>query len=425
MSVISRWVSAVGALACGLALVGTTHAAGASPPTVTSPSASGIEIAVKVDLADGYGINDVTAAYPLAVDEGGLASRGIYLVHPTDPTYADDPARTAALAARIAQLDGVVYAQPDQPVRLADSQFHGWPYGGTTDLGDDIAAWLDQPAATQLRLAEAHAISQGAGVTVAVLDTGVDASHPALAGHLLPGWNYVGDNVDTADVRYGVDDDENGVADSAVGHGTFVAGIVALVAPRAKILPYRVLDSDGYGSVYAVAQAILDATAAGADVVNLSFGATDRLTSPVVADAISRAERAGVVVVGAAGNDGDNTPHYPAAYPGVLGVSALAANTDSLSGFSDWGGWAELAAPGQNVVGPVPGGGYARWSGTSMAAPFVAGQVALLRAVAPGSDADRLTAAIDHTVDTVPHHPVRFGAIDVMASLTYASGHHA
>jgi subtilisin family serine protease len=395
--------------------------AGAAP---AAPDGGGTQIVVKVDLGDGYTIDDIAGAFPVAVDSGGLASRGIYLVHPTDPRYLGDPKKAADLAKKIADADGVVYAESDLPVRLADTQFHGWPYGTLTAGGTDPDAWSEQPAVTDLRLADAHARSRGAGTVVAVLDTGADTDHPALAGRLLAGWNYVDDNADTGDVPTGTDRDGDGLSDSAVGHGTFVSGLIGLVAPDARILPYRVLDSDGYGTSYEVAQAIVDATAAGADVINLSFGTAAKTDSHLLHDAITQAQRAGVVLVGAAGNDASNRPHYPAAHHGVLGVSALAADGRGLTSFSAWGSWAALAAPGQQVTGPVPGGGYAAWSGTSMAAPFVSGQAALLRAAVPGMRLDKLTEAISHTVTTLPDHPVRFGAINIPASLDFARSHH-
>jgi subtilisin family serine protease len=397
--------------------------ASAEPEAPPGPDAAGTKIVVKVDLGDGYTIDDVVGAFPVAMDSGGLASRGIYRVHPTDPRYLD-PKKAAELAAKIAHADGVMYAEPDLPVHLADTQFHGWPYGVRTDCGADPETWADQPAVADLQLAAAHARSLGAGTVVAALDTGADAGHPALSGRLLPGWNYVDDNADTGDVATGTDDDGDGVGDSAVGHGTFVSGLIGLVAPDARILPYRVLDSDGYGTIYEVAQAILDATAARADVINLSFGTAVKTTSHLLDDAITQAKRAGVVLVGAAGNNGNNRPQYPAANSGVLGVSALAPGGHGLTNFSNWGTWAAVAAPGQQVTGPVPGGGYALWSGTSMAAPFVSGQVALLRAAVPGLRLDKLTEAISHTVDTLPHHPVRFGAINIPESLDFARSHH-
>ena len=122
------------------------------------------------------------------------------------------------------------------------------------------------------------------------------------------------------------------------------------------------LDSDGVGNVYVVAQAILDAAAAGANVINMSFGTVQPTESKTLADAIATVEASGVVVVAAAGNSASTTPSYPAADTGVLSVSSTSGST--LSTWANRGPWVQVAAPGDSVIGPVPGGGYDIWSGT-------------------------------------------------------------
>jgi subtilisin family serine protease len=237
---------------------------------------------------------------------------------------------------------------------------------------------------------------------------------------VLPGWNYVGDDADTRDVALGVDSNDDGVVDDAVGHGTFVAGLVSLVAPSAKILPYRVLDSDGVGNVYIAYQAILDATASGADVINLSFGSPAKGSSHLLSDAIKSAQRAGVVVVAAAGNDGTTHQQYPAAQTEVLSVAAL--DGTALPTFSSRGKWVDVSAPGVGIVGPLPGGRYALWAGTSTAAPFVAGQVALMRSLAPSLSAKTLREAVDKTSRDLPKGSGNDPAprsIDIVAALDY------
>jgi subtilisin family serine protease len=246
-----------------------------------------------------------------------------------------------------------------------------------------------------------------------------------LAGRVLPGWNYVEDNANSGDVAASTDDNNDGVADSAFGHGTFVSGMVSLVAPDAQILPERVLDSDGFGNEFIVAQAILDAVDSGADVINISFGTAARLTSPVINDALQVADRHNVVIVAAAGNDASSTPHYPAATSPVLGVAATRGGTSrDLTSFSDWGDWVAVAAPGQFLVGPVPGGKFVKWSGTSMAAPLVAGQAALVRAAAPKLSGHDVADMIRHTAYKDATHRVRFGAINPLPSLRSALARH-
>jgi subtilisin family serine protease len=267
-----------------------------------------------------------------------------------------------------------------------------------------------------LQLAAAHTQSVGAGVTVAVLDTGADPLVPALKGRLLRGWNYVADNGDTADVA-------TGAGNAAVGHGTFVSGLVALVAPKAKILPYKVLNSQGYGTIYGVSQAIIDATAAGASVINLSFGTVTQPPPDLLQQAIQQAQAAGVVVVAAAGNEATNKQEFPACWPQTLSVAALAQGDGSLAAFSDFGGWVQVGAPGEGIVGPMPGGGYAIWAGTSMATPFVSGQAALIRSAVPGMRPDHVFQAIEQTATHLSPNPIHAGAINISASLMFAFGH--
>jgi hypothetical protein len=384
----------------------------APPPAPTAPPQP-TQIIVKVDLAAGYTIGDVTAAFPVAVDPGGLASRGIYLVSPTGPGQSS-PAQLQQLAGRINAVKGVLYAEVNLPVQLADDVFHEWPYGTPSPDGSLPSAYTGQAAATTLQLAAAHAQSRGSGITVAVLDTGVSPV-PAVGGMLLGGWDYVADDADTSDVA-------TSAGSAGVGHGTFVAGLVALVAPQATILPEKVLSSEGYGTVYGAAQAILDATAAGASVINLSFGTESQVTSNLLQEAIKAAQQAGVVVVAAAGNAASSQPEYPGSWPGVLSVAALDQTDDALAPFSDYGGWVDVGAPGEAIVGPMPDRSYATWGGTSMAAPFVSGQAALILSLDPALHASQVLHAIEHTATPLPQNPIGSGAVNIVASLASVPG---
>ena len=152
-----------------------------------------------------------------------------------------------------------------------------------------------------------------------------------------------------------MDSNGDGVPDEAAGHGTFVAGTIALVAPDARLVAYRVLDSDGQGTTYDAAQAITTAADAGAKVIDLSFGTPDGVPSRVLDDAIDYARTRGAVVVAAAGNYGDADETYPAARPGVLSVGALAApDAEQLAAFSSRGSWVKVAAPGVGIVVGCP-----------------------------------------------------------------------
>jgi Subtilase family len=409
-----RWHYSAGGAAGGWS--GTSSfTPGPGGPPAPPPPPQPTQIIVKVNLAAGYTIGDITAAYPVEVDKGGLASRGIYLVTPTLPVSQWPPNELAQLAGQINGNKGVIYAEVNLPIRLADTEFYAWPYGRPTQDGRLPATFTGQPAVTTLQLAAAHTQSQGAGVTVAVLDTGADPV-PALRGKLLPGWNYVNDNGDTRDVP-------SRAGDTAVGHGTFVAGLVALVAPQAKILPEKVLNGAGYGTVYGAAQAILDAAAAGAQVINLSFGTETQPPSNLLQQAIQQAQAAGAVVVASAGNEGSNLQDYPACWPQTLSVAAMDQGDATLTSFSNYGGWVDVGAPGEDIVGPMPGGGYDIWAGTSMSAPFVSGQAALIRSLEPGMQPNQVFQAIESTSTPLPANPIHDGAINIVSSLDFAAAH--
>lgn len=200
----------------------------------------------------------------------------------------------------------------------------------------------------------------GEGVLVAILDTGV-YPHSAFDEITISQLDLLG-NTEAAVTEY----------DS---HGTAVTSIAIQVAPSSEILSVRVLDQEGIGNSYTVAQGIVAAVDAGAGVINLSIGSYTNST--VLGDAVAYAVDQGVAVVAASGNDGSSAPSYPAAYQGVVSVSALDAN-GQIAPFSNFGESVDLAAPGVGV--------YAAWeddqaiamSGTSAAAPFVAGAIAAL-----------------------------------------------
>ena len=226
---------------------------------------------------------------------------------------------------------------------------------------------------TALSAETVWAAGDASGQVVAVIDTGVDASHPDLAAVVRPGKDFV----QTGDARY----DPN-------GHGTHVAGIVGAVggngiggaglAQGAAILPVRVMDSTGSGYDGDAARGLVWAADHGATVANMSLGGPDR--SSVLDSAIAYALGKGVTVVAASGNAGaDGDPIlWPAATPGVIAVSAVDAY-GARPAWSSTGSHLSVAAPGVGIVSTTPGGRYQSWSGTSMAAPFVSAAVALMK----------------------------------------------
>jgi type VII secretion-associated serine protease mycosin len=287
------------------------------------------------------------------------------------------------------------------------------------------ADWVrnDQWQLTSLHATAAWSESTGAGVTVAVLDSGVDANHVDLKGQVLPGADFVDGTTD-------------GRRDP-VGHGTTVAALIAGraddtfgvegVAPGAKILPVRVLDPQNrYRDAANVAKALRWAVDHGADVVNMSLGGGIR--SPALADAIDYAYQHGVVVVACTGNQiagGSDDVWYPAREPGVVAVAGLAEGgiQPTLWSGTLTGPDTVLVAPAVNMLGAKPGG-YWRVQGTSFAAPLVAATAALVRARWPGMDAANVINRLINTADDLGP-PGRddqygYGEVDPVAALTDA-----
>jgi subtilisin family serine protease len=254
---------------------------------------------------------------------------------------------------------------------------------GTGALTPTPVGGFDQWAWTQIGLANAQKISTGQGVIVAVLDTGLCADHPLLQSNLTAGYDFVKMTGTFLDAGNGLDDDGNGVVDDYVGHGTHVAGIIVSAAPGVQIMPIRVLDSDGVGTYWEVSQGIHYAVDHGAKVINMSLTAP-RLTSSL-SDAIAYAAAHGVIIVAAAGNN-DPGPNYPAGYSDPLAVIGVGASDrgDVIASFSGGlPGDTDVFAPGVDIYSSFPYNGYALGTGTSMAAPIVAAEAAMLIARHP------------------------------------------
>lgn len=361
---------------------------------------------VLVKLRSTQALAPLLAKYPLGV-MAQFGARPIYRLKSTSTATPDQ------LVAALALEPDVLIAEPNITNASPEARKNAvWAIG-------TAAAYAVQWAPQAMRLAQAQGISRGTGVRVAVLDTGVERTHPALAGRLLAGHDFVDDDNDPSE--------EGSEADAAFGHGTHVAGLVALTAPDAKIMPLRVLDPGGSGNSWVLAEAILyavdpdgnPATDDGAHIINLSLGTTTRtrifdavaqlatctLDSDPVNDtsdpgydddAARCAIKRSVVIVAAAGNDGSGSAlEYPAAEsaPGLAAVGASASNA-RLAGFSNYASWVRFAAPGDGITSSVPGGGYGTWSGTSMAAPLFAGVAALVRAANPTMKADDILRRI-------------------------------
>ncbi len=323
---------------------------------------------------------------------------------------------------RLADQGGVVAVQPNVIAEVPE--FYGGRRLFWSDQDDPIvvpaAAYVrSQPALGNAGLLASDAT--GAGIVVAVLDTGLDLGHPAFAGAIARGgYDLVDRDAQPAEVADGVDENGNGLVDEAFGHGTHVAGIVRLVAPQARILPIRIIDSDGRTDAWKILEGVQRAAASGARVVNLSLGGLD-LGEIVLGELEARAE-AGTILVAAAGNENVSELRFPAAGDGVVGVTAINGETGAKATFANHGSWIDVAAPGVHVVSTFPGGRYARWGGTSSSSPVVAGALALLAAeMGPWAAVDDIVDRLTSTARAEGLSNVSsYGRVDVAAAVTRA-----
>ena len=245
---------------------------------------------------------------------------------------------------------------------------------------------------THINAHKAHSSNvTGSGVKVAVLDTGIDASHPDL--NVKGGASFISG-------------EPNALVDTN-GHGTHVAGTVAAlnntigvvgVAYNADLYAVKVLSASGSGTLSGIAQGVEWAIANNMDVINMSLGGSSG--SSALQQAVDNAYASGIVVVAAAGNSGtkgrQNTMGYPARYSSVIAVGAVDSNNNRAS-FSSVGAELEVMAPGVSILSTVPGGGYASYNGTSMASPHVAGAAALIKAKYPNLSASQIRDRLRNT----------------------------
>lgn len=283
---------------------------------------------------------------------------------------------------------------------------------------------------------EAWETSRGEGVTVAVLDTGVDASHPDLAGGVLEGRDFVGMGAGPGDGNWAVHGTAMAGIIAARGHGPGRESGVLGVAPAADILPVRVLledddperdrAHDARGS--ALAEGIRWAADQGADVINLSLGDDSASAHPDPAEdaAVRHALRRGAVVVASAGNGGErgDPVSYPAGYPGVIAVAAV-DRAGSRAGFSTRRWYATVSAPGKDVIVADPDGRYYNGWGTSAAAAFVSGSAALLCGAYPELSPAQIRQLLTGTAQNTPpggrSNALGSGVVDPAAALEAAA----
>ncbi len=311
-----------------------------------------------------------------------IVSRDIYLVAVPPGTSYSDFVETAG--------DDPALLSLEENCLVTDTS----PEGGTRSFFFSTApgAYLDQAAVGILDINGAQVTSLGGGVTVAIIDTGV-SPHTLVAPSIIPGgFDFVLNSSNTAETGDGLDNDGDGFTDEMIGHGTFIAGLVLRVAPAADILPVRVMDDEGISSTFLLTAGVYHAIDQGADVLNISMGAT--LPSTVLSDAIAAAHAAGMHVVSSVGNEGNESPiRYPSGDSGVLAVGAT-SNLDIRADFSNYGLHLSLCAPGEALSSVDTASGFVAADGTSFAAPLVAGTLALLRSADPGASRETVTSAL-------------------------------
>jgi subtilisin len=235
-------------------------------------------------------------------------------------------------------------------------------------------------------------------VRIGVLDSGVDLKHPLLRGLLGKGINLLKPEEPPGD--------EN-------GHGTHVAGVIALAcgawsdlmpAPPVELHPVRIFDRAGYGRIGDIVKGLYWCADNDIAIINLSFG-TDMKTSRALQRAVEDVKAAGLLMVGAGGNDGrTGEVDFPGRYPEVLAVSAC-TRTDRLAPFSSTGAEIDIIAPGSGVISLAPGDGFVRMSGTSMAAPHVSAAAALLLSQEPNLTPDAVRERLTATAEWLPLVP--------------------
>jgi len=312
------------------------------------------------------------------------------------------------------------------------------------------STYVAQPATTLIHLPETQTQFTGAGI-VAVIDTGVDATHPLLNGSVTLGYDFTreqeGAATDLADLEQSTAAileqstaailEENQVIvlnqstaaileqstaailegttlPKSFGHGTMVAGLVHLAAPTAAILPLKAFNASGASTMAAVVRAVYYAVDHGARVINMSFSLAD--PSPELMRAINYATSHRVTCVAASGNAGTETTVFPAAYRNVIAVAST-DNLDRRSLFSNWGDAdVTLTAPGEAVTTTFPGGHFAAASGTSFSTALVSGSVALMLQRESTLSPREAFENLSHGAKTTPR--MGYGRLDLLRALS-------
>ncbi|HMH08956.1 MAG TPA: S8 family serine peptidase [Terriglobales bacterium] len=388
-----------------------------------------------------------------AVDRGlGDPSGQLFLVRTPKPLNAVVGLLNVNLGVISIETDQVVQTQAAEagpaPSYLTDTVPVNY-YGTTVWRG-----YVTQPGNQLILTDKTHTAfnTAGANVIVAVIDTGVDPTHPVLKNSLVTGYDFTrgtsggSEDADVSQSTVAVLDHRtpakvnqstvavleqssvavlDGPQYAAFGHGTMVSGIVHLVAPQAKIMPLKAFHADGTGYNSDILNAIYYAVNHGAKVINMSFSYSN--SSQELTNAVNYANSMGVVCVAAAGNDGQRATVYPAALKNVIDV-ASAGDNDIRSTFSNYGAppvW--LTAPGEGIMTTYPYGTWAAGWGTSFSAPLVSGATALLMSSGPapvslkallqGNNAKTQAAAALSHAQPISDRQMGYGRLDTYQAM--------
>jgi subtilisin family serine protease len=363
----------------------------------------------------------------------------------------------------------VRWVRPDVTVRTVEQEPAPRPAPALDPLSDALTlpnpvqyfgapvreGYVEQNAAMLIHLPQALQQFPAGNSIVAVIDTGVDPTHPALAAVLVAGYDFIRDvpgipsewaDVDQSTVAI-LDQSTVAILDqknwplvlsqstvaildqstvaildaaklpAAFGHGTMVSGLIHLAAPTARIMPLKAFRSDGTANVSDVARAIYYAVDHNARVINMSFSLTD--PDPVLMDAVAYAISHRVICIASAGNEGKHLMVYPAGFPGVYGVGSTNKH-DRRSPFSNYGvSSVRFAAPGEALVTTYPGNNYAAVWGTSFSAALVSGTSALIANFIPNVKPGYLSDAFEHGPEV--EQGMGDSRLDVLAILSYCA----
>ena len=271
-------------------------------------------------------------------------------------------------------------------------------YYAHTSADPNDPSYISQWHLRQIGGPLAWSLSTGSqSVVVAIVDSGVYPHHPDLVSKLVPGWNFVKNNADTADV---------------LGHGTAVAGVVAAatnnglgvagVTWESRIMPLVVVDAQDNSAYSDIAAAIQYAVDHGARVINVSIGGPK--SSITIQKAVDYAWKNGALVFASAMNEGVSARFYPAACTHAIAVGATDEN-DRLASFSNYGSWITLVAPGTGILSTADGGGYSFWSGTSFASPIAAGVASLMLSINPSLTNEEVLSILKDTAERTGAEP--------------------